>query len=298
MPSLRELVHFLVQRVGMLRYHVMYNISVNVGNTVLKIPVVEGQFPQHENYEPWLLTAVSRIFLRRPGAFIDVGANRGQTLINVVAADRTRRYIGFEPNIGCATFVDRIIELNALRNHTIFPVGLADRSAVLQLLMSSTGSESSTTAAGVRGAGAYTASKDVIVQTGDSILDAMALQDVAIIKIDIEGAELGALSGLRRTIERHQPWLVFEVLPPALVDTVEARLRSADRAAVARKNEQRAAALQDFLRELRYSFRNIHGTGALRRTSSLNMGESADLSMSNFIASPDSQAHWLDEMFA
>lgn len=298
MPHLRRLIYLLIQRVALLRYHSMYNIDVRVGAATVKIPVIEGQWPQYENYEPWLLTAIERIFARRPGAFIDVGANRGQTLIKVAAVDRTRRYIGFEPNLGCANFVERIIELNALSNHTIFPVGLADRSRAVQLLVSSTGSESSTTAAGVRGMAAYAGSKQVLVQTGDSILDDLALSEVALIKLDVEGAELEALLGLRRTIERHQPWLVFEVLPPSLVDKVEARVDASDRAAVTANNRRRAGALQDLLDQLGYSFRNIHGAGLLRPANTLDMGENADLSMSNFIAAPGAQAHWLDPMFA
>lgn len=166
------------------------------------------------------------------------------------------------------------------------------------MLLSSTGTESSTTAAGVRGSRAYVASKHVIVETGDAVLDQLDLDAIAVVKIDVEGAELEALRGLRQSIERHRPWLVFEVLPPLLVDKVEARLGSPERAAVTAHNRERARGLQRFLESLDYVFRNIHGDGVLRVCESLDMGEAADLSMSNFVAVPKNEERALEALFA
>lgn len=287
----------VAQRVGWLRYHLLLNRDVRVGEATIRLPVVEGQYAQHEDYERWLAAALRRIFARRPGAFIDVGANRGQTLIKVAAIDRERRYVGFEPNIACAFLVERLIELNGLHRHDILAVGLSDSAAPLQLLLSSTGTESSTTAEGVRGAAAYFRAKRVVVETGDTLLAPLELDAIAVIKVDVEGAELEVLRGLRGTIARHRPWLVFEVLPPALVDKVEQRMGTPERAEVTARNRRRALELQLLLKSLDYCFRNIHGEGELRRCASLDMGEQADLSMSNFIAVPRSEEQALDTLF-
>jgi FkbM family methyltransferase len=298
MPRLYTLLFRLIQQIPLLRYHVRLNLDVKVGRAVVKIPVMEGQFPQHEDYESWMLLVVERIFERRAGAFIDVGANRGQTLIKVAAVDPQRAYIGFEPNIDCAAFVERIIELNRLGNHAIFPVGLSDRSGPVELLLSKTGTESSTTATGVRGSGAYGGAKYVMVETGDEILSALKLDAICAIKVDVEGAELEAFAGLRQTIERHRPWLVFEVLPPLLVDKVEARLQSPDRAQITERNQRRAARLQSLIEGMGYCLWGVRAEGCLVHANSLDMGEIGDLSMCNFIAPPQGETQWVEQMFS
>ena len=193
MLRLHHMAFRLVQKIPFLRYHLLQNLPVKIAGVRLKIPVIEGQYPQFKGYEDWLVDVIGGIFERKAGAFIDVGTNRGQTLIKVAAIDSQRAYIGFEPNIACAYFVEQIISLNRLGRHSIFAMGLADAFSPVRLLLSNTGSESNTTAAGVRGGAAYGATKYVLVQSGDAVVSAMQPESVALIKIDVEGAELAAV---------------------------------------------------------------------------------------------------------
>jgi hypothetical protein len=46
--------------------------------------------------------------------------------------------------------------------------------------------------------------------TLDSLLEKGALAPPALIKLDVEGSELSVLRGAVRTLEAHQPYLIFE----------------------------------------------------------------------------------------
>jgi hypothetical protein len=56
--------------------------------------------------EPEVSAALTRV-LSRPGTFVDVGANLGQTLGKVLAVDPDRSYVGFEPQIGACHYIDK-----------------------------------------------------------------------------------------------------------------------------------------------------------------------------------------------
>ena len=49
--------------------------------------------------------------------------------------------------------------------------------------------------------------------TGDAVINAEDLTEVDIIKIDIEGGESKAISGLMDTIKRFEPYIICEILP-------------------------------------------------------------------------------------
>lgn len=295
MADMQGLLYSFVDRVPFLRYHTLFNVKVDVGGVSLKVPIVSGEAPQAANYEPWLQTAIERIFSVRKGAFVDVGANRGQTLLKVAAVDRRRRYVGFEPNVSCATFVERIISLNNLQAHSVLPVGLSDQPGVLELFLSRTGSESNTTAISVRGAQAYAGSKHVVVAKGDEVLAGLSIGDIAVVKVDVEGAELEVFSGLRQTLQALRPWLIFEVLPPSLVDKVEARLESHDRVEVTANNQARARQLCQLLQGLGYRLWLIHTDATVQPADGFDLG--ADIALSNFIAAPAADESMLAGVF-
>jgi hypothetical protein len=61
MTRLLNVAFRIFQAVPFLRYHIRFDVPVTVGATTLKIPIIEGQYPQYEDYEPWLLAALARI---------------------------------------------------------------------------------------------------------------------------------------------------------------------------------------------------------------------------------------------
>jgi FkbM family methyltransferase len=128
------------------------------------------------------------------------------------------RYVGFEPNVKAAAYVDEIIHANELKNAMVVPVGLAAERRLASLFLAS--AQSTDPAASInekfRDASFYGARKVIPLFDGDSALDALGIKDRNfIMKIDVEGAELDVIRGMQRTLREQRPCVVMEILPPA-----------------------------------------------------------------------------------
>lgn len=129
---------------------------------------------------------------------LDIGANIGNHALYF--ADHFKRVISFEPHP--RTF--KVLALNAelAPNIVCHNLGLSDHSgtAVLSVNPSNIGKASITHNAG-------SSSFSVEIRTLDSM---PGLEDVKLIKIDVEGHEHKVLSGARQTIRDRQPIILFE----------------------------------------------------------------------------------------
>jgi FkbM family methyltransferase len=165
------------------------------------------------NDEPWMTEVVRRAFTLSEGPFVDVGVNLGQTLLKVLSIDPTRRYFGFEPNPTCVDYVDRLIQCNRLENATLFPFGLASETGVESLYLNPKGAHDSGASIieGFRSGVTYR--KLVPVFSWRDIPSNLAPKSAALVKIDVEGAELSVLQGMREFLFATQPPIVIEILP-------------------------------------------------------------------------------------
>ena len=160
------------------------------------------------NHEPDMLRVVERL-LQRPGVFIDVGANLGQTLGKVINVHRDRAYIGFEPQIAACHFVDRFIRDNDLRNAKVLPIGLGSENSIKKFY--SLGDAD--VMASLERSDRHTDETVIQTRRGDEVLQELEISQIAAIKIDVEGAELDVLNGLSKTLSVYRPPVVFEVIP-------------------------------------------------------------------------------------
>jgi hypothetical protein len=111
----------------------------------------------------------------------------------------------------------------------------------------------------------------------------LGLASVCGIKIDVEGAELEVFQGLEDTIEKTQPFLIFEVLNHFLVVTgneLDDRTR--------KFRESRIDSLEQLLRHRGYEIFNILPGNQLSRVHQIQPLVSDDLSLTNYIAAPTS----------
>lgn len=217
------------------------------------------------------------------GTFVDVGANTGQTLIKLLALDRERSYVGFEPQASCCFFIEQFLIRNRLRGHQILPMGLSNRSSVLKLHMRV--SSLDTTASLVerfRPGDFYSHFQYVPVVPGDEILGQLELEEIAIVKIDVEGGELEVIEGMLGTLERCAPFVVFEVLNHFLVGTGE----DLDEATIAFRDE-RTSRLCGLLHERNYSIYNIRSTEGLRKVRTIVPERSDDQTITDYVAVPN-----------
>ncbi|WP_162806727.1 FkbM family methyltransferase [Sphingosinicella terrae] len=152
---------------------------------------------------------LEKLLSKRPGAFVDVGANLGQTMLKVCSIDKKRSYVGFEPNPVCVGYLRQLIARNGLQNCTIIPVGIAPRAYVAGLNLYDGAADSS--ASIIPAFRRRTAETVPVPVMSDAELDLP--ETIAVLKIDVEGGELGVIEGLQSTIASRLPEIVVEILP-------------------------------------------------------------------------------------
>jgi FkbM family methyltransferase len=165
--------------------------------------------------EPWLLPILDVLLAERPGTFIDVGVNLGQSLVKLKSLDPQRQYVGFEPNPFCVVYVQRLIEQNQYRNTTLLPVALFTEDCVLPLDLYSAypADPSASVIEAFRPDQKVYSRLFVPALRFESVTRQVNVGKVAIVKVDVEGAELEALASLSGAIAQDRPILLMEVLP-------------------------------------------------------------------------------------
>lgn len=239
---------------------------------------IQGYFsnivaPKSED-EPEVAAAIARL-LKRPGTFVDVGANLGQTLGKVLAVDPDRSYLGFEPQIGACHYIDTFLKANGLRNARVLPLGLSDRNGLMSFW--STG-EADTMASLVDEGQGKTRSV-IMTRTGDDVLAELEIGEVAAIKIDVEGAEYQVLRGFERTLSTIGPPIIFEVLANVDADGV-----SDMPAELAMANSDRANTLHAYLTSLGYRIHALGASGEDREIQAFDLDDPARIFGTNFVA--------------
>lgn len=148
---------------------------------------------------------VAGLSLRRGGAYVDVGAHRGRYLTEALRQGASATY-AIEANPGLVEMLSTDFPTT-----TVVHAALSDFVGQAEFHVVNYDGLSSLRERLDLPYGAQTSTVSVPVRTGDSVLG--QLTDVALVKIDVEGAENGVLRGLRRTIQRCRPVLFFEMGP-------------------------------------------------------------------------------------
>ena len=145
--------------------------------------------------------------------YIDVGANVGHHVLAV--AELCGKVIAFEPFGPVRLKLEEKIEKNNLRGVRVFPYGLSSGRGLLPF---------SEPVGRNLGTGSFCSSSEIgerlmlPVVAGDDALEHLMLPSIDFIKIDVEGAEEDVLRGLRNTLHRYQPIVLFETLRNNLVN--------------------------------------------------------------------------------
>ena len=160
-----------------------------------------------EPYEP--LTTRKLLDTLTPGAvFIDIGANRGYfTLLAALRIAPQGRVIAFEPNPAVLVHLRNAIRMNGVDNQVaIHQLALSDHEAptasfYVPDVVGNDGFSSLLPLGVDRSASAI----DVAVTTYDAWATAHDAPRADLMKIDVEGAELGVLSGMAETLREKPP---------------------------------------------------------------------------------------------
>lgn len=190
-----------------------------------RIVVQRAILPHGISFEVANLTEYNRVFdmdeeenclrflldrLSPEDVFFDVGACIG--VFTLHAACKCRRVLAFEPDEGFRQHLYRNIALNKVTNVEVIPWAVSDRSATVPLFTDGVAGKSpSLSNSGFGG--------QVLIEThalDDEVArGGLPLPDV--IKMDIEGAEILALRGMRKLLTSFPPRYIYvEIHPQAL----------------------------------------------------------------------------------
>lgn len=238
-----------------------------------------------EQQDSDLMDTVLRAILQySSGTVIDVGANMGQTLMRVLSTDRNRDYVGFEPNPVCSFYVEQFLKINHLSNCSILPVGLSDKFGIAKLLVRERDTFTSSVIEGFRPQTFYSHPQLVFLAQGDAVISDLRIESISVIKVDVEGGELEVIRGLRKSLSRHKPFIIFEVLPHYLAVTNE----SLDEETI-KFREGRIRQMENIFREEAYSIFQIQPGNVLKKADKIEPESTPDLSTSDYLAIPAGQ---------
>jgi len=206
--------------------------------------LVGALYPRARRLEDEALatTAVLAAGLGGESTYVDVGSNRGQVLRDAVRIAPAARHVAFEPIPSLAAEIERELPAVDCRALALGASPGHARFCHFTKLDGWSGLQRNPDITDERGAPEYI---DVEVSTLDAQLPDLG---AAVVKIDVEGAELQVLEGGRGVLARAHPLLIFEHQPET------AELYGAS-----------SAALWDLLSELGYAIFSITGEGPFAR---------------------------------
>lgn len=145
----------------------------------------------------------------REGVFADIGANIGQH--SLYMSQFSRQVIAFEPFAPVRERLEYHCNLNQITNIDIQALGLSDKTEN-QLFYAPSGSNAGigsfdpeSTSKGNRSIG------ELQLVRGDEFFEQSGINQLNLIKIDVEGFEKNVLTGLRNTLLRFRPLVVCEM---------------------------------------------------------------------------------------
>ncbi|MBX2859924.1 MAG: FkbM family methyltransferase [Vampirovibrio sp.] len=237
---LKRLVIKVLRRLGVLN-SLNFTVDAEYGSHRYCVPMIHGLGEANLALsEPWMLETLQGCLSLKAGIFMDVGVNVGQTLIKVKALEPDRSYIGVEPNPTCIFYLQRLVQKNRYSKVRLLPVGFSNQTglAFLDFFSEFDAGSSASIVSNFRPHETVSFQKCVPVFNYTDISGFLEITDLAIIKIDVEGAELSVLEGLHEALTSHRPLIILEILPVydaakfserlARQESIESMMRSAD----------------------------------------------------------------------
>jgi len=206
------------------------------------------------------IAAILAAGLREGSTYVDVGSNRGQVLRDAVRIAPAARHVAFEPIPALAAEIARELPSVDCRELALGATPGRARFCHFTRLDGWSGLRRNPEISDERGAPEYI---DVTVSTLDEQFTELP---AAVVKVDVEGAELQVLEGGRGLLGGSHPLLIFEHV-----------------AETAKIYETSSAALWDLLDGLGYVIFAVTGEGPFTRAA---FGEATGIV--NWLASPRS----------
>jgi FkbM family methyltransferase len=172
-----------------------------------------------DNYIEWSILSTGtyedeiskliNISLTEGDTAIDIGGNIGlQSLRMSASVGPGGKVFAFEPLNYLQEKFKKNMALNRVSNVTLFPFALSDQQNELDLIINKDQWNQGTFSLSNKDTG--TNKQRIIVKVADEMPEIQLLDSVALIKIDVEGYEFHVLKGLKQTLQKHKPRIIFE----------------------------------------------------------------------------------------
>jgi FkbM family methyltransferase len=275
----------ILEKLRLLQYF-NFNISTNINGKKMVIPVLNGIGQQHlSNHERWFDGFLQKLLSKVDGGFVDVGVNIGQTLLKVASINREMPYVGFEPNPFAFCYAYRLIEVNQLKYHQLYYVGLYTEEKMVTLHMDNYLSSGASVLANFReDMSRYKRLMNVPVFRADAVFNTISFK-AGCLKIDVEGAELEVLKGAKTFLENNKPVIVLEILPVYSLEKENGRFR-----------KTREEELITFLHGLNYTMYRINEQ-TITLTQMSEIPVHGNMSLTNYIFIPNEQTATFTTLF-
>lgn len=202
--------------------------------------------------------------LSKDNVFIDIGANIGAySLIASKLVGKTGKVIAFEPVNSIYSQLNENITMNSITNIFVEKKAVYDQNTNLDLFISN---EQNMGMSSILHHSHESGEKQNIEAiTLDSYAELNKLAKIDLVKIDIEGAEINALKGMKQSLIKFKPTLIIEISDGILENS-----------------SVNSKAIYDFLFDLNYEPYNIDKKGNIQDFSS------KDINYHNYIFLPKS----------
>jgi FkbM family methyltransferase len=121
-------------------------------------------------------------------------------------------WYGVEPNHACTLYLQELIRLNAFNQAHVLPFAFSDREGLANIYAGGFGSKRGSALRSHRTDADLPFTFEAWFTPGDRVVESLGLDRIAVIKVDVEEAELETLTGLERTLRRTMPYIHCEIL--------------------------------------------------------------------------------------
>jgi FkbM family methyltransferase len=173
------------------------------------------------SYEAPTPAVFAGLIREAPGLVVDIGANTGIFTLLAVAASAVVRVCAFEPLETARLLLHANISCNAEIGSRVVvePFALSRARAIVPFFETISDQGLISTSSSLEQAHAMQVGNhvrhEIITETLDDWAEASSQEPIELVKIDVEGHEHAVIEGGRRTISRHRPIIIVEVLDAA-----------------------------------------------------------------------------------
>nr|WP_294794369.1 FkbM family methyltransferase [uncultured Mucilaginibacter sp.] len=172
-----------------------------------------------DNYIEWTILSTGtyedeigkliKISLKEGDNALDIGGNIGlQSLRMSACIGSEGKIYAFEPLHHIQEKFKKNMALNKASNVTLFEVALSDESGEMSFELDKNTWNQGTFS--LKNEVTGTDTQKVIIKIADELPEIQQLEKLALIKIDVEGFEYNVLRGLKATLQKHRPRIIFE----------------------------------------------------------------------------------------